>query len=216
MRHAFFVLVSVLSFAIFSAPASAGYYSVLDNGEVLESGRYKAIGDAQVLTEDGGLNLGGSFEMGFDEEFGLKGLLGFGDTDFFAGALFKWMPIPDIENQPAIGFNTGILWGKDEDVNDMTIRWEPIISKRLAIEQTIFTPYLSLPVGVRFRDSSDRNVDEDTKMTFQMVVGSQLQLEMWKNLQFIGEIGFDLDQAPGYLSVGAIMYFDGENGFTLE
>jgi hypothetical protein len=91
-----------------------------------------------------------------------------------------------------------------------------LVSKRLTIEQTTFTPYVSLPVGMRVRDSNRAYVDDDPKMTFKLVLGSQLQVEAWRNLQFIAEVGLDLDEAPGYLSVGAIMYFDGEEGFSLQ
>jgi len=216
-RRFFMRNIMALSLALFlTLPAHAAYYGVLDSGEVLQSGKYKFTGDAQALTENGGLNLGASFDMGFQEEFGLRGLVGFGKTDFYAGGLFKWMPIPDLDNQPAMGFNVGILYGKDGDVSDMTVRFEPLMSKRLTIEQTTFTPYVSLPVGVRVRDTNNPYINDDTKMTFQLVLGSQLQVEAWKNLQFIGEVGIDLDEAPGYLSIGAILYFDGENGFSLN
>ncbi len=200
----------------FSAPAFAGYYSVLDTGEVLQAGHYKVTGDAQILTKNGGLNAGATFDMGFQEEFGLRALVGFGSTDVFAGGLFKWMPVPDIENQPAIGFNAGILYGKDGDTSDMTVRFEPLVSKKLHIEQTTLTPYASLPIGIRTRNSSNYYVEDGTKMTFQMVVGSQLQVEQWKNLQFMAEIGLDLDKAPSYISFAGVFYFDSENGFSLQ
>jgi hypothetical protein len=32
----------------------------------------------------------------------------------------------------------------------------------------------------------------------------------------MAEIGLDLDQAPAYLSVAAVFYFDSENGMKLE
>lgn len=215
MRNITLTLTSVFAL-LCGMQAHAGYYTVLDNGEVLKEGHYKLIGDAQILTKDGGLNVGAMFEMGFQEEFGLKALVGFGKTDFFAGGLFKWMPIPDMDSQPAIGGNIGILYGNESNYSDMTIRVEPLVSKKLTIEETVVTPYVSLPVGIRIRDTSDYYVNDDTKMTFGLVIGSQLQVPRWKNLQFIAEVGLDLDQSPGYLSVGALMYFDSENGFSLE
>jgi hypothetical protein len=201
---------------VFSAPAFAGYYSVLDTGEVLKSGQYKLTGDAQILTKNGGLNVGGTFDMGFQEQFGLRALVGFGSTDVFAGGLFKWTPIPDVDNQPMIGMNIGVLYGKDDSISDMSVRFEPIVSKRLVVDQTTITPYASLPISIRNRHSEDWWVKDGTRGTFQMVVGSQLQVEKWRNLQFMAEIGLDLDQAPAYLSVAAVFYFDSENGMKLE
>lgn len=215
MRNSTLTLVTLFALMC-GMQAHAGYYTVLDNGEVLKSGHYKLTGDAQILTKDGGLNVGAMFDMGFQEEFGLKALLGFGKTDFFAGGMLKWMPIPDLEGQPAIGGNIGIIYANEADYSDMTIRLEPLVSKRLVIDDTVVTPYVSLPVGIRIRDTSDYYVNDDTKMTFQLVIGSQLQVPRWKNLQFIAEVGLDLDQSPGYLSLGALMYFDSENGFSLE
>lgn len=215
MRNILGSLAAVFIFAL-TVPAHAGYYSVLDNGEILQSGHYKLLGDAQVLTRNGGLNLGAGFELGFSEDFGAKASVGFGKTDFFGAAFVKWMPIPDIENQPAVGANVGIVYGKDNDFSDMTIMVQPMMSKKVTIEQTVFTPYVSLPVGIRIRDTDKYYVDDDTKMTFQLVLGSQLQVPAWKNLQFIGEIGLDLDNAPGYIAAGAVMYFDNEGGFSLQ
>ena len=213
MRFASFV--SAVFLVCSSTPAFA-YYALLDNGEVMKPGHYKLTGDLQALTDDGGLNAGGRIDAGLDEEFGVRGVVGFGEIDYFFGALFKWMPVPDIESQPAMGANMGILYGKDGDVSDLTFRIEPMLSKRITIDQTFITPYVALPVGLRIRKVDNPRVNDDTKGTFQLVFGGQLQVEQWKNLQFLAEIGLDLDQAPGYISAGAIFYFDSENGFSLE
>jgi hypothetical protein len=199
------LLVLALSALTFSAPAWA-YYDVLDNGEILAPGRYKVTGGLQALTDRGGLNAGAIFDAGFGDEFGARGLVGIGDTDISFGGLFKWMPIPDIENQPAIGFNAGLLYAKDADVRDITFRFEPLVSKKIVVNQSAWTPYASLPIGLRSRDSDASSNHSD--VTWQLVAGTQLQLEQWKELQFIAEIGADLDHALSHVSVAAIYYFD--------
>ena len=45
-------------------------------------------------------------------------------------------------------------------------------------------------------------------------MGTQLELPNWNNLQFMTELGFDLDNAYSYLSFAAVVYFD-EEGFDL-
>jgi hypothetical protein len=216
MRRHTLIYFSILASLVFGLPAHAAYYGVLDNGEILESGKYKLTSDVQALTKNGGLNLGAMFDMGFQEDFGIRALVGFGKTDFYGGAMLKWMPIPDLDDQPAIGVNVGVIYAKDEDLKDLSFRAEPMISKRLKVDDTVFTPYAALPVSIRVRDSNDPLIKESTRATFQLVLGTQLQLATYKNLQFIGEIGLDLDQAPGYVSVGAVWYFDRENGFSLN
>ncbi len=83
----------------------------------------------------------------------------------------KWMPIPDLEGQPAIGVNLGIIYANDNNVRDLSFRAEPLVSKRLAIDQTVFTPYVALPVSVRVRNTNDVNIKEDTRMAFQLCWG---------------------------------------------
>jgi hypothetical protein len=199
--------------ATFASSVCWAYYDVLDTGEVMGEGKYKLTADTQLLTSTGGLNVGGIFDMGFQEEYGVRVLGGFGRTDYFMGALFKWMPIPDVGNQPAVGFNTGLLYAKWDDSRDLTLRWEPIVSKKFTFEKAVLTPYASIPVGIRTRNSDTQTTGTD--VTWQFVAGSQVQIEKWKNLQFMGEVGVDMGNALGHISVAAIWYFD-QNGFELK
>ncbi len=191
------------------------YHAVLDNAEVLEPGHFKATGALQAITDNGGLNASGIFDAGIQQDFGLRGVAGFGETDYYVGGFVKWVPIPDVDNQPAVGLNAGITYAKwMRDVKDTVFRFEPLVSKRFAVETANVTPYASLPLGIRMRSSNYSN--DSTRLEVQLAVGGQLQLEQWKNLQFIAEIGLDLDEAFSYVTAGAIMYFDTENGFSLN
>lgn len=207
-------LFSSLFALLISIPAHA-YYAVLDNGEILPSGQFKLTPSFQSITDSGGANVSARVDAGLDDEFGMRGLVGFGKTDFFLGGILKWMPVPDIEGQPAIGMNMGLVYAKYDDIRDATIRFEPLVSKRMNVDTTVFTPYASIPLGIRTRSSDNPDVDVNTKLAWQLVVGTQLQLEQWKKMQFIGELGINLDNAPSHLSVGAIFYFD-ENGLSIE
>ena len=214
MRH-YFSALSLL-FALFSSASAWGYYAVLDNAEVLPEGRYKLTGDLQFFTEDSGMNAGGRFDVGFGDEFGMRGIVGFGETDIFVGGMFRWVPVPDVDNQPAMALNMGVIYGKDSSVRDLSFRLEPMLSKKIEIQTSVLTPYAALPVSMRIRNSDNPHVDEDTEVAFQLVLGSQIQLEQWKNLQFMAEFGFDLDNAPGYVAAAAVFYFDEEQGMVLE
>jgi hypothetical protein len=211
--HKSFAALCALIVLSFTAAQAHAYYDVLDNGEILPAGKYKATGSVQALTDSGGMNLGAMIDAGFQEEYGVRGLLGFGKTDYSLGGLFKWMPIPDVEGQPAIGFNTGLLYAKNGHARELTFRFEPLVSKRFPVGQSAWTPYASLPIGYR-----TRNFDDDSRksqLAFQLVAGTQLQLEQWKNLQFMAEVGTDLDHALSHVSFAAVFYFD-ETGFSLQ
>jgi hypothetical protein len=155
------------------------------------------------------------FDTGVAPDFGVRGLVGFGKTDYYLGGMVKWTPIPDVENQPAIGFNLGVTYAKwYEDVKDTTFLFQPIVSKKFAVQEIFLTPYASVPLGIRMRSTTLR--DDNTELTSALVLGGQLQVAQWKNLQFLAELGLDIDNAFDHVSIGAIFYFDAENGMKLE
>jgi hypothetical protein len=209
-----FLAGSVMIMGFMSSPCWA-YLDVLDTGEVLPKGSYKLTGDTQILTSQGGLNLGAIADLGIQDQFGARAIVGFGRTDYSFGGMFKWMPIPDVDGQPAIGMNAGLVYGKWNDSTDLTFRVEPLISKKFNMESnTILTPYASLPIGMRVRNSSTQ--DTASVLTWQLALGTQLQIEKWKNLQFMAEVGLDLGNALSYVTVAAVWYFDEQNGFQLK
>lgn len=203
----------VMTLGLLSTPSWA-YMDVLDTGEIMKPGNYKLTGNMQALTTSGGLNLGLTFDAGFQEEFGVRILGGLGRTDFYTGALFKWMPIPDVDDQPAIGFNVGLLYAKWNDNRDLTFRFEPLISKKFVLENLVLTPYGSLPLGLRTRNSEVN--DTGSAVSWQLVLGSQFQIEKWKNLQFMAEIGLELEHAISHIGVAAVFYFDPEVGMQIK
>jgi len=208
-----FCILAILSFT----SAAWAHTEVLDTGEVMGPGKFKLTGGLQALTERGGANATAIFDTGIQQDWAVRALAGFGKTDYYGGALLKWMPIPDVENQPAIGFNAGITYAHWLDFKETTFRFEPLISKKFVIDgNTAITPYGSIPIGIRLRSADDADVSSSTQTTLQFAAGGQLQVERWKNLQFIAELGLDLDHAESYIEVGAIFYFDSENGMKLE
>lgn len=191
---------------LLSLPAHA-YYGVLDNGEILAKNQYKFTGDLQWLTSRGGLNVAARADIGYLDEFGARLLVGSGATDIFAGGMIKWMPIPDLQGQPAIGLNGGLIYARDNGNRDLTFRLEPLVSKKFTVDDMDWTPYASLPIGLRSRDNAD--VDNRHDVTWQFVAGTQLLIPQVRQVQFIGEFGVDLGNALSHISVGAIYYLDG-------
>lgn len=194
---------------------SSAYTSVMDNGEIMSAGEFKMTGESQFITsEHGGMNLSGRFDGGINEEMGYRGQFGFGKTDVFMGGLVKYMPFPDTDTQPAIGFNAGLLYARNSGNSVTTVRFEPLASKQFDVTFGKVTPYTSLPLGLR---TGERDINGDNKSSLQMqfALGSQIKVQQWKNLQFLGEVGLNLKDAPSYISIGAVLYFDPNKGLVL-
>lgn len=204
--------ITSLTVLLSGAPAFADY-AIFDTGEIVKPKTYKLTANSQHLTESGGMNITARIDTGLTEEFGVRGFLGTGKTDVFVGAMAKWMPFPDTDSQPAMGVAAGIHYIKDGDLRDMVVRLEPMISKRVEVGTAVLTPYGSVPVSIISREVNEESDDE---VGTQFVVGSQLQLDKWKNLQFMAELGVELNEAPSYFGVGAIFYWDPAVGFKLE
>lgn len=195
---------------VFCSCQAWAYYSVMDNGEILAPGKFKTTAETQFLTnEGGGLNVSGRFDMGVDDQTGVRGEVGFGKTDFFMGALFKWMPFPDVGQQPNIGFNAGVIYARDRGDNELSLRFEPLVSKFFETGFGGLTPYASLPFGIR-------SVADDTETPLQLVFGTQIKTNQLEHIQFLVEAGIDLNDSFSYISVGGVLYFDEENGLQFN
>lgn len=191
---------------------SMAYTTVMDTGEIMPAGQYKMTGETQFITnDDSGMNLSGRFDAGINEEMGFRGQVGFGKTDFFMGGMFKYMPFPDTDTQPAVGFNAGLLYARDRGINLTTIRFEPLVSKHFDTTFGALTPYASLPIGIL---TGEKNIDGSSSSDLQMQIafGTQIKTNQWKNVQFMTELGLDLKDAYSYISLGLILYYDPAQG----
>jgi hypothetical protein len=196
-------LGAVLLFSTISAQA---YYSVMDTGEVMAPSRYKLTPELQFLTEEGGANVGTNLDVGLTEDTAIRGQLGFGTTDFYLGAFFKYMPYPDTDNQPAIGFNVGAIYASDAGDTDFTLRIEPLISKKFVTNFGAITPYGSLPLGIQHR-SAQKYYHDHNNIAAQISVGTQVDLKSIPDIGLMAEIGIDLNKAYSYVSFGAAWSF---------
>ena len=202
------LLASLLCVFSFSAQ---GYESVMSTGEILPEGKYTITPALQFLDDPSGVNAIGQFEMGIDEGSGIQAEAGVGTTDFFLGALYKYIPFPDVEGQPAVGINSGLTYAADAGLSIFTARFEPLVSKKLVTGFGYLLPYASLPIGIKHRTSgSDRN-----DVAFQVAAGAEIMINSWKGLRLMPEFGIDLDNSNNYVLIGAVLDFD-QNGFDIS
>ena len=200
--------------ACFTSFSTHAYYSTMDTGSLLEKGKFKSHLETQFITSNNsGLNLNGRFDMGLTKDSGFRGIIGFGTTDFHLGGFYKWVPIPDIHNQPAIGLLAGVAYASFSGINDLSLRFHPIVSKTFEFELGEITPYGSLPIGIRSmnRDHSSNNTD----IPIQLTLGAELKTLHWEKVTFMSEINFDIQHTFSYFSLGVNVEFD-EEGIQFE
>ncbi len=203
-------LLSMTVFALALGQPAHAYYSTLDNGNMLKPGHYRMLGEVQFVTEgDSGMNLSARLDGAINEEMGWRGQFGFGTTDFFGGGFVKWVPIPDIDRQPAVGLLGGVLYARHSRVDQLSLRVHPFISKAFVVEFGEFTPYAALPFGLR-------NTEDDTELTIQLALGSEFKPNAWKHIGLFAEIAFDVREAFPYFSLAASLEWDEENGIQFE
>ncbi|HVK61182.1 MAG TPA: hypothetical protein VM432_06510 [Bdellovibrionales bacterium] len=188
--------------SLFMANPSHAYLSVIDTGEVINPGTYQASLEPQIiLTNFEGVNAVGRFDIGLSESTSARAILGFGKVDYQIGGMYKWVPFPDVENQPAIGGEAGILLARVQGETAFTFRFSPLISKRFETEIGDVTPYGSIPVNWT-------TMDGETTVPLQLVGGAELTLIDMKNISYFAEIGTNIKDAFGYISAAVAWRFD--------
>lgn len=190
------------------------YYSLMDTAELIEEGKYNANVETQFITEgESGMNLLGRFDSRLTEDTGYRIEAGFGVVDFNFAGFFKWSPIPDLGKQPAMSLSGGVSIARyrfgNETANDLSLRVHPIISKKFNMEFGDLTPYAGLPLGFR-------TVEGESDLVSQLTIGVQVKPNRFDYISFVGEIGFDIDNAFTFLSLGMNLSIDPDQGIRFQ
>jgi hypothetical protein len=200
-RSVRFQILGFMSSLLMAGTAHA-YFSVIDTGDVIEPGRYQIGFEPQIIVTDyDGFNADGFFDVGLTEESSARAILGFGTVDYQIGGMYKWVPFPDVGNQPAIGGEAGVILARVKGDTQFSVRLNPLVSKKFETEIGDLTPYGSMPIG--FTTTPD-----ETIVPIQLVAGSELVPLDMKNISFFAEIGMNVSKAFGYLSAAVAWRFD--------
>lgn len=195
-------IFTVLTLSLLS-PQAFAHFSTLDTADVLPLNRYRLQLEPQIMSgNNSGTNLIGRFDMSLNSESGLKGVIGLGSLNFQAGGFYKWAPIPDINEQPAMALTVGLTYASDKDL--IGARAYPIVSKKYNWELGIIKPYASLPISIAAKSGK-------SLFPVQLAIGAELNFPSIKDLDFYTEVGIDLKDSFNYISLGVATYFD-ENG----
>ncbi|HEX4923458.1 MAG TPA: hypothetical protein VFV50_05210 [Bdellovibrionales bacterium] len=187
---------------------SQAYLSLLNHGDVIKTGAYRLTLSPQFITASdlgNGANFTGRFDTGIDEASDIRAVVGFGRVDFHVGGTYKWVPIPDTPDQPALGVAVGAFFARQSSVNTFSVRAFPFISKRFETDAGVFTPYSGLPLGLSATSST-------TEAPVHFVLGSEWMPPGLERISFWIESGFNVSKAFSYMSLAVSLYWDDENG----
>lgn len=187
--------------------AQAGYLSILESGEILPDSQYQfGVAPQLILNEGGGGEIGAYVDAPYGDSLSFRGSAGVGKVDFYAGGTVKYIPFPDIDNQPAIGLKGGAWYARINSQNVTTIQVAPLVSRRLDMEKGQVIPYVSIPFNIT--SNKDRNFTST-----QFVVGSEWRNPDWPQMMLTGELALNLSDSYSALNFGLSFPFDGKRGF---
>lgn len=187
------------------------FVSVQDTGDVLKEGTYRGSVEPQFLfSKQAGANIAARLDAPVSESSTARGLVSVGSgIDFHTGAFYKWAPVPDYENQPAIAGQLGVVYARYDGEPEVSFRFNPIISKRFESEHGTFTPYGSIPLALETRKG--RAIG-----TAQLAAGTQYQPHQWDHVRFSAELGLSIKDSYNYAGLSVIFDMDEEKGFRLR
>lgn len=200
----YFVLGLFIS--TFGVQAQA-YLSMAESGELLPAGQYQVGLEPQVLLNNGGgANLNVMLDTSFSDSTSGRITMGAGSVDFNAFASVKWIPFPDVENQPAMGVRFGGGVARDEDENIVQLQIAPLASKKFNTEHGMTVPYIAVPFTYL-------NMDSENIWASNLAIGSEWHPTDWAYGNVGAEVGFELSKSYSYISIFATFPFDDQKGF---
>lgn len=206
MKWSFHTAVFV-SLVALTQSASAGYLSILESGEVLPAGQYQfGIAPQLLLNEGGGADVDAYVDAPFSDAGSFRVLAGGGKVDFHIGGAVKYVPFPDVDNQPAIGLRAALWYARVSEVNVMTLQLAPLLSRKVETDAGLFVPYAALALD--FTSAKD-----DNHTGVQFVGGSEWKTPDVPNMTFAAEVALNLNKSYSALNLSVAFPFDGEHGF---
>lgn len=192
---------------LFLTSQAQAYLSMAESGELVSPGKYQVGIEPQFLTNKGnGANVNVFFDTALSDSSSARISMGAGSVDFNTFASVKWIPIPDFDNQPAMGLRAGAGIARDEDENVIQFQVAPLVSKRFDTEYGLTVPYLAVPFTFL-------NTKEENLVASNLVLGSEFQYVDWKEASMGAELGVDLNKSYSYISLFLTFPFESHKGF---
>lgn len=187
-----FSSIGFFSISFFSASAQS-FMTIAETGEMVSGGQYQLGAAPQILlNQGGGANVSIFGDYLLNQSTSVRAHLGAGTQDFFTGASIKFVPFPDIGNQPAMGIRAGAFLLRDEDESSLALQVAPLVSRKVPSDYGFFTPYGALPLT--FINKRAKNVNG-----VQFTLGSEYTQEESSPLKFGGEVAISLKDSSSYI-----------------
>jgi hypothetical protein len=199
MKYLFLLLFPVLSFA--------NYLSIGESGEVIQPNTYRVGGSFQTTSAGkGGVNVGAFLDSGWTDDMSSRFLFGVGAVEFQMGATLKYIPFPDVGQQPALGIRSAIWLSRIDDTSVTTLQFAPMASKKINVDRGRFTSYFAVPVNLVFLKNTN------TTGT-QFTIGAEYEHPDAPDVFFSGEIFLNLNKSDSGLGLFVCIPFDNTSGF---
>lgn len=203
----FMNLVKCFVLGLFLTPSAHAYLSIAESGEILPAGKYQVGIEPQLFTNrDNGANVNVFFDANLRDDLSARVSMGAGAIDFNAFASVKWIPFPDVDNQPAMGLRGGIGMARNEDENFLEAQIAPLVSKKFDTIYGLTVPYLAVPFTFL-------NTKDDSYVASNLAIGTEFHHTEWNQVTFGAELGLELNKSYSYISIFAAFPFDSAKGF---
>lgn len=205
----------ILGFLLFSLflvpqPGAHAYLTVLESGELVPIKLNRIGVIPQIVTTEGsGFNADISLDSGWSEATSSRVSLGAGKMDIHLGGSVKWVPYPDVAQQPALGVRGSVWYARYKEANFFTFSAAPLMSKKVAYAQGLFVPYVALPINYTLNQ-------EKNFFSQQFVIGSEFKSPTYPLTTFSGELGVNLKDSYSFIAFLFSYQFDGTKGLPLK
>ena len=199
--------MKLLILLFFPVVTFANYLSIGESGETINPNTYRIGGSLQSSSAGkGGLNVGGFLDSGWREDLTSRFLFGVGAVDFHMGASLKYVPFPDVDNQPALGVRTAFWLTRIDDTSVTVLQVAPMASKKIDIKKGKLTSYVAVPLNFVFLKNKS---ETGTQFTF----GAEYEHPDWHDVFFAAEIALDLNKSESAANIFVSIPFDNKSGF---
>lgn len=184
----------ILFLLFFTSAISHGFMTVAETANIIPTNTYRVGFEPQVLTnQGGGINATVFLDRGVNESTMGRVYLGAGAQDFTTGASVKYIPFPDVDQQPAMGIRGGARYTRNEGLNFLSVEVAPLLSKKISTEKGDFHPYVAVPFN--YNITKEKNF-----VSSQMVFGNEWNVPEMDRTTVGAELGFSLSDSYSYIS----------------
>ena len=198
------LLFALIHMALYWPTDAIAYLTVGESAEIMPASEYRFGFEPQLfINQGGGGNLGAYFDAQVSESSSVRAGINSGKVDFNLFGSYKYIPFPDVDKQPALGFRFGAGYSRLESDNLFLLQFTPLMSKKTSsIERLGDTvPYFALP----FTYTSGKS---ESYVASNLTFGLEITPSERNTLYWNMEISFNLNRSYSYISGAVIIPID--------